>query len=906
MISRLAVALALLPGLVLAQLTPREKKGVDDALLVGNYTRTDLQYERKPFNDKYRLPLENLSLDKPLEAADSLMVFHQRGKSTKLSDLIAAARTLGLNDPEKFQVFTSHKEADPNLSKLPAPLRSPVNRIVHAVTDCNEMVKGALSKLSSEEARYLIETLPLYANEEPSIKFGYTTRSSYDPAKILQLIDKIDLPSLRLAAHLLAISVEQVRPELEAAARKTTAPLSMKIRLNGLVVDIGGIENNVHEAKDAVISIDLGGDDIYRGRHAAGIGYSSVLIDLGGNDTFDLPDLNLGCGILGVGLAFDYGGHDLFRTKSLSLGCGLAGVGALYREGGKDTYESISLSQGFGEFGIGILEDTAGDDRYDLSYNGQGAGRTGGIGWLDDLKGDDVYRAGGLILNSPLFENVHYSNAQGYGSGYREDTGGTSGGIGMLTDFEGDDSYLGETYCQAASYWFSIGTLFDESGNDTYSAYHYAQASAMHMTSAYLFDLAGDDAYVVKFGAGQSIGHDYGVSFLLDRAGMDLYASHDSRPATGNANGLAIFIDAAGDDRYFGAPAAGNPARGSGSLAVFCDLGGSDIYSRGLNDDQATAGESWAVAVDEPSALTSAPAAPTDGSGEIQKPVPGSIPAPSDEALALLYRKATQWGVGTALKEVAESNAHLIGIGLPAVKWMIDKRLATASRLEVRSFVAVINGVGPEARALIAPKVASDNLDEARVALGIVMDGNMKQAAPYIPIALSKPQLARSAARAAGVLGSRESVATLLPLTVSDDNILALNATLALGALADPQSLTTGEALLQSDQLPIRKAAIDLVAKFPVEGGEFARRQLSGGSDRQIRDAIEILGKIGGPENIKAIGTMLDHPSASVRIGALLALDHRVPSELRPTVSKLQNDADPLVRSVAARIDLGR
>src|SRR5205823_9991597 len=133
-----------------------------------------------------------------------------------------------------------------------------------------------------------------------------------------------------------------------------------------------------------------------------------------------------------------------------------------------------------------------------------------------DRKGDDIYRAGGLVLNSPLFATVHYSNAQGYASGYREDTGGVSGGVGLLTDLEGDDSYLGETYCQAASYWFSLGSLYDQSGNDTYSAYHYAQASAMHCCGAYLFDLAGDDSYTIKYGAGHAIGHDYGVAFLLD------------------------------------------------------------------------------------------------------------------------------------------------------------------------------------------------------------------------------------------------------------------------------------------------------------------------------------------------------------------------------------------------------
>lgn len=887
-----------------AQLTSAERKGIEDTLFVGNMTPKDLEYDRRPFNDKYRLPLINLAIDKPLEAADTLMAFHKSGATKSLAALIKAARSQGLNDPSSITIVNSNYNNARELAKLPQALRSPVKKLADSLSDANAIVKKAIGSLTPEETRYLIETLPLYANEDNTITFAFTKRTTYDAKRILALLDKVDLVAIRSAAEMLAGSVEAVTPELESVSKVVKQPLNLKLRINNLRVDISGIEDDVHTDTDAVLTIDLGGNDIYRGRCAAGISYASVLIDLGGNDTFEGPDLNCGAGILGIGLAYDYGGNDVFRTRSLALGCGLAGVGGFFHEGGNDSYQSVSLAQGYGEFGIGIMCDTAGGDRYDGGYNVQGAARTQGVGWLVDQSGDDVYKAGGIILNSPLFEKVHYSNGQGYASGYREDTGGTSGGIGLLTDLGGHDTYIGETYCQAASYWFSVGSLYDAGGNDTYIAYHYAQASAMHMTAAYLFDLGGDDAYICKFGACHAIGHDYGVAFLLDRSGMDIYAAHDSRPATGSANGLAIFVDAEGDDRYFGPPAAGLTARGTGSLALFCDLGGSDKYAEGLADGEATSRESWAVAYDAVGSPTTKPAAPADTG--TPPPQVGSIPKPSDAEMEQIYAKATQWGVGTAQQEVRDNIAKLIGIGNPALQWMIEKHLAAADRLQIRAFVAVVGGLGTDGRQMIAPKVASDNVDEARVALSICSDGNVKEAAAFLPAALKKPELQRSAARAAGALGSKEAIGDLLVLTLSTDHLTALNALTSLIALADPSTVGTAQALLSSPELPMRKGAIQLIAKFPTQALQISNSLLVSSDPQVVRTGIEILGQVGTPAALDAIGKMLANGASGVRIQALIALNGRVPEAYRGAVVEARKDSDPLVRSVALGTDLGR
>ncbi len=898
----LVIGLAFAATLSVAQLTKEERKGLEDTLYLGNMTAKDLEFSRRPFNDRYRMPLVNLAIDKPLDAADSLMATHAMAKKTTGGQLIGIARRQLMGDT----LPTTLSPAPPLVGEVPADVPADFAKVgkslAQSVADANAAVRKATSKLKPDQQRLLLESLPQWATEEPSVKFEFVTKAQLPQAQILALLDDVDLRMIFAAAEKLAADVEKAIPELKKIAAESKWAGFSKFRLGDMNVVLAGVGDDIHRDRDARLVIDLGGNDRYTGRAGAGVGFASLLIDCAGDDHYKLPDVGAGCGLLGIGLAYDLGGHDNFRGQSLCYGCGLAGVGMFYKDGGDDSYQSGTLTQGFGEFGIGILDDTRGNDLYEVQLYAQGAARTAGAGWLVDQSGDDTYRAGGLILNSPLFADVHYSNAQGYAAGYREDTGGISGGIGLLTDLGGDDAYIGETYCQAASYWYSLGSLYDATGSDTYRAYHYAQASAMHMTAAYLFDLAGDDSYIVNFGAAHAIGHDYGVAFLFDRAGNDVYAGRDSHPGIGNANGLGIFLDAAGEDRYSGPAGSGNVARNSGSLGVFADLDGPDQYRDGLADGEAAVRESWGVAYDAESKLTTVAPPPSD----VPLPKVGSESKPDDKALEEIYKKATQWGVGTAQKETDENTRRLIAIGMPALQWMVDKHLGTASRLEQRAFVQVANAIGVDGRLLVAMKIASENDAEARVALNISIDANSKEAAPYVPKALKNTELQRLAARAAGVAMSKESVPDLQLLTApTADRLTALNAVISLGQIADPSSLGTGQALLGSDELPIRKAAIVLVAKFP-EALTIAKTMSTDPDEHKARTAVELLSAIGSPEALDAIGPFLTDERAGVRIQALVAMNGRAPNAWKQAVLDRRKDPNAMVRAIAARIDPGR
>jgi len=619
-----------------AQFSETENQMIDQTLSLSNMKRSDMSWPRYDATtiDPFCSPFVYLALDKPLEGSETMMQLHA---STATASVRSTLQQFEIIVYGKQMVDIPVGPVSPGVipPEIPPGLAFPVDRITQAIAQCNKVIAKATSKLTNAERRELIESLPMIACEDPTISFDFVKTKAIDWKVAFKKIKDVDLASIRAAASYLAEVVDQSIAMIRIAKPDIKEPIS--IQVNGIPVRIFGTGDDIHTQTDAMLTIDLGGRDRYEGRVGAGVGYASVFVDVAGNDVYEPKDASLGAGIFGIGIGRDLAGNDTYRTKSLSLGAAIAGVGAWIDSAGDDDYRSISLSQGWGMFGEGIQMDIAGNDTYHIDIQGQGSARTNGVGLLVDRDGSDIYKAGGRLLNTPLFSDVHYSFSQGFGMGYREDTGGAPGGVGMLTDLSGADTYIADTYAQGASYWFSAGSLFDAGGHDTYTAYHYAQSSAMHMTSAFLFDLAGDDVYAMKFGASHAIGHDYSVAFLLDRQGNDNYFSRSSQPGLGNANGVGIFLDAAGDDRYQGPPGVGNSSRGFGSFGLFMDGSGQDQYLDGLADSEATVKNFWASSMDFPTGRM-ASQAPTPS----RKPYPeaGSIEMKSEGEMELIYRKA--------------------------------------------------------------------------------------------------------------------------------------------------------------------------------------------------------------------------------------------------------------------------
>lgn len=881
-----------------AQLSEPERQGIRDALSIGNMRESDLDFARRPFSELGRIPLIDEALDHPLAAADRLMALHASAEKSPPS--VYLQRII----EQVFEQSLTSLQHDPpltGLESLPADLRGPILGLVNWINSANNEIKRATAELTPLEKRSLIESLPVWAVEEPKVSFSFVKSKPLAKDEMLRLLAKVDLARIRSASARLMEAVWRASGELLSS--KSDIDETIRIKIGGMPIVIAGRKNDLHADTDAVLTIDLGGDDTYTGRHGAGVGYAGVLIDIDGSDVYRVGDLNVGAAVLGIGIAVDWSGReDTFVGGSLTFGAGLAGVGVQISGGGHDSFRSVALSQGYGQYGIGLLVDGEGNENYDLSLFGQGAARTEGVGWLIDEEGRDEYRAGGLALNSPLFATAHYSFAQGFGMGYREDTGGIGGGVGLLTDLKGDDVYIGETYQQAASYWYAVGSLFDGGGNDTYTGHHYCQSSAMHACAAFLFDMGGDDGYLVKVGAAHAIGHDYGVAVLLDRQGDDIYTSRDSTPGIGNANGLGLFIDGDGTDRYYGPPGKGNGARGTGSLGVFVDLNGSDDYRQGLRDASASTTPTWGVALDRPTLVVTSG---NDPVSERQRPVPGSLPMPSTEEMALLYAKAVQWGVGTAQQEVVASLDALVAIGGPALQWMLDNRLAIADRLHVRAFVHVVRALGDDGSRLVGAKAFRAKDSEMGPLLRIATDAGVSDFGAVLPGLFSKPAIAMQAVVAAGTLKAVATVPHLMSVCRSDDRLLVRAAMVSLEQIADPSSAGTAQAMLLNEDLMTRKAALSLLAKFEAQALSTGDVMTKSPDEFRCRIGLEILGRIGSGEALARVGAFLRDSRPGVRIEAALQLAGRCPQDRVAEFLSLKTDRDSLVRSAASGLEPG-
>ncbi len=886
--------LAIMVASSFGQLSQRELEGIRESLYLANLRTEDLITDRNPYPDLKLSNLVESGMRDPLGSADQLMSVHQRAEQASISQLIRSI----LSDATGIAPSFSAPDVAPADSNLPAPLKEIVGRLAAEVAAADAEIRQALQALTPAEARRLIEALPTHAIQQPRIKLTFVKSNPASLNECVALLERVDLGRILNAGWRVQRAAERAFTDLKDPMPDIDG--KQRFDIAGLPVIIAGKGSDHHDELDARIIIDLGGNDRYTGRVGAGVGYASVLIDLGGDDVYDVPDLSIGAAVLGAGIAIDGGGNDVYRGQSLCFGSGIGGTGTFLKHGGNDFYSSVAATQGFGMLGVGICFDTGGDDNYRLSLFGQGAARLDGLGWLIDRAGNDTYRAGGLILNQPLFTDVSYSFAQGFGMGYREDSGGLPGGVGLLTDLAGHDFYLAETYAQAASYWFALGSLYDAEGNDHYNGYHYVQASAMHLTSGYLFDLAGNDCYTTQYGAAQAIGHDYGTALLYDRSGDDLYASRDARPATAVANGIGLFIEAAGNDRYADPPAYARRDRSMISLSIFCDLGGTDAYPDGFGQDSALIETTVSIRDDQAVIVPgggSIPAAPSD---PLPEPEPGTQEFPGETRMAELYRLASQWGVGSATQEVDAAIREIIAIGKPAYEWMIVHRLAGANRLQIRAWARITNGIGAEAITLLGARAINGSEAEREAVIRIGIEGRIADVAALLPSTIKDhPKLRMLAIRAAGALKARAAADAILPMLFQADPVLVRTAIAALADIGDPNSIGTAATLLKNRDPFVRDSAIRLIATDPAQADSIGRTLADDDHEEMARIGIRILGSIEMYNALERIVQALDDPRPGVRITALQMLNGRFPEDSLDKLELLRNDPYPAVARVA-------
>ncbi|MDD3677075.1 hypothetical protein [Thauera propionica] len=164
-----------------------------------------------------------------------------------------------------------------------------------------------------------------------------------------------------------------------------------------------------------------------------------------------------------------------------------------------------------------LIDTTGGDDLHDVRD----------VLLLVDTGGNDEYRFAPLADNQPMQ---------------------------LIFDARGNDRYLATTHASGpAAAVLGYALLWDSEGDDRYdSAGHsFSQAAAL-FGNALLIDENGNDHYHARSHAqGWALG---GSALLIDRQGQDQH--HALAHAQGSAGpvGVALLIDADGDDRYTLAP----------------------------------------------------------------------------------------------------------------------------------------------------------------------------------------------------------------------------------------------------------------------------------------------------------------------------------------------------------------
>jgi hypothetical protein len=392
------------------------------------------------------------------------------------------------------------------------------------------------------------------------VRFAEVSRT----LKIEKTARTVDFPLLAKGANLLALAVDNANQRLHNARKEKPFEFDADFSIDTPFgrVRIAGTGHDEHQAdgKHGLLTIDLGGNDRYYGGAASSdpVDHAvSVVIDVGGDDHYETrsaagwldrlengsaggkPGFRqetaadhqpaFGCGLLGYGFLADLGGNDRYICPVGGLGCGLMGYGALLDVAGDDTYRGDTGLLGCGLFGAGIHSDLAGNDRYEILNKSLGYGGTSGAGLAVNLGGNDRYLADVKHVKYSWFDDfgTQLSLSLGFGFGRRADMGdghSWAGGLGMLVDGGGgDDFYQCGIYGIGSAYWYAVGICHDDGGNDEYLSDSYSIASPPHFAVGIVIDEAGNDIWRGKSSRACGFGRDFSIGWFEDGGGYDIY-----------------------------------------------------------------------------------------------------------------------------------------------------------------------------------------------------------------------------------------------------------------------------------------------------------------------------------------------------------------------------------------------
>jgi len=494
--------------------------------------------------------------------------------------------------------------------KLNQEIRTFILEIIEASKNSSEILKNAYNmNFLAQNLGVTVENLDTIDRFKLYELISQPWRSSQPTAPSFDSMYEIDFQALTSATSTFLSGISGAIDALKVWLEQNNPDLSgfdtIKFDSPAGNVCISSSKNQVI-AEEYSIIIDLGGNDTYSGSHAVPRSFENAvgtIVDISGDDKYvnESGVADFCTGLFGVGSIIDLSGDDDYSCGESGLASAWQGTGILVDYEGNDRYNSTSSwCQGSAHAGVGLLMDFAGNDTYLSIEQSQGFGSSLGIGAILDVDGNDRYNAEG-VYSAPFYNNTAF--CQGAGFGRRADFGdrrSLAGGVGILVDGDGDDSYWGPVYVQGCGYWWAAGIFEDRGGNDNYRCWQYSLGSAPHMAIGCMVDLSGDDKYNAYYGDSSTQYHscarDGSIGVFIDGQGNDLYYNRNRSAGEGELNSIAFFWDRTGDDvyqsnldgRFIGNPPYGFAAKygNNGNMrdeimtvSIFLDSDGHDIYN---------------------------------------------------------------------------------------------------------------------------------------------------------------------------------------------------------------------------------------------------------------------------------------------------------------------------------------
>ena len=364
------------------------------------------------------------------------------------------------------------------------------------------------------------------------------------------------------AALLIARAVDAALPGLQASAGARAAATGESSGCDVLdrlpTLCVGSDASNAY-TEQAAVTVDFGGDDVYRGAGAAvgtvkapenrTQGSVSIVIDLAGNDRYAATrvgdtDLVLGSGSAfggAVGFVVDLGGDDVHTasvpksfTSPMLVAQGAAlegGVGLLFDAGGADRYEA-TIPSGTQELAAAIVQ---------------------GAGWGIDCGGCDTGDYGDTTGSiGALIE-----------SGMGDDRYSLAAGTGRQPNIKADAERI--VFAQGAGGKAGTGVLADDGGADSLTA-TIGMIAAPHdrypiRRGDPIFDPTADAQLTVQGASEGSDGAPGGIGVLLGGVGPTRY---DARIASSGFVKQMLVAHGVGFHE--------------GTLGILDDIGGDDVY----------------------------------------------------------------------------------------------------------------------------------------------------------------------------------------------------------------------------------------------------------------------------------------------------------------------------------------